>query len=429
MVQKIIELGNIEIRRYILNHIRCLLKFGKEVIIDIRVLFNILNQEFQEMDKIIVSIFEIMISKGKISYNIFKEKSIIDKISQVDSYLLHILMRDEKIFSYLIDIIKREADLLDVNKIVEQYAKQMNESLIEVFNLNEEAKNKYYLNINLSEVNDRYNYFYEYFWIKQLPLDIVVQKIENNDKRYEYILINYLEYNVKENVIKMSSKVPEQQKIIIDKNTGIQIICFLGRIALNRNCNEINNASNFLALSFNDILKNIVPYKNYKNIYIIKKDSINIILIQNEDKFSYTLDKIFFNIQIRPNSITGLKTPINLITELINSEKGYEILDQKNIIDKLTCYLDITDPELKDKNSSLIRSSLYMLTKILMKKNGKKFNNKYHIIDKMVKFFSECKDFSMKGTLLYITSFLALNEEIKPDILKLRTSYFCNTKF
>ena len=125
----------------------------------------------------------------------------------------------------------------------------MNESLIEVFNLNEEAKNKYYLNINLSEVNDRYNYFYEYFWIKQLPLDIVVQKIENNDKRYEYILINYLEYNVKENVIKMSSKVPEQQKIIIDKNTGIQIICFLGRIALNRNCNEINNASNFLALS------------------------------------------------------------------------------------------------------------------------------------------------------------------------------------
>jgi hypothetical protein len=215
-----------------------------------------------------------MISKGKISYNAFKEKSVIEKISQVDKYLLHILMRDEKIFSYLIDIIKREADLLDVNKIVEQYAKQMNESLIEVFNLNEEAKNKYYLNINLSEVNDRYNYFYEYFWIKQLPLDIVVQKIENNDKRYEYILINYLEYNVKENVIKMSSKVPEQQKIIIDKNTGIQIICFLGRISLNKNCNEINNASNFLALSFNDILKNIVPYKNYKNIFIIQKDSV-----------------------------------------------------------------------------------------------------------------------------------------------------------
>ena len=426
-IQKIIEVGNIEIRRYVLNHIRCLLKFGKEVIIDIKVLFNILNQEFQEIDKIIVSILEIMISKGKMTYNVFKEKLVIDKISQVDNYLLYILMRDEKIFNYLIDVIKNEADKLDVNEIVEKYAKEMNQSLIEVFNLNEEAKNKYYLNINLSEIHNRYNNYYEYFWIKQLPLDIVVQKIENNDKRYEYLLINYLEYNVKENVIKMSSKVQEQQKIIIDKNTGIQIICFLGRITLNRNCNEINNASNFLALSYKDILKNIVPYKNYKNIYIIQKDSINIILKQNEDKFSYILDKIFFNIQIRPNPIIGLKTPINLITELINNEKGYGILEQKKFIEKLTSYIEKTDIEHKDKNSSKIRSALYMLTKILMKKNGKYFNDKYHIIDKMVIFFNTSTDFSLRGTLLYITSFLALNEEIRPEILKLRTSYFCNT--
>ena len=74
-----------------------------------------------------------MLNKGKISYNLFKEKTVIEKISQVDSYLLHILMRDEKIYSYLINIIKREADLLDVNKIVEQYAKEMHESLIDVF--------------------------------------------------------------------------------------------------------------------------------------------------------------------------------------------------------------------------------------------------------------------------------------------------------
>ena len=139
----------------------------------------------------------------------------------------------------------------------------------------------------------------------------------------------------------------------------------------------------------------------------------NIYNVKNEDKYSYTLDKIFFNIQIRPNPIIGLKTPINLITELINSEKGYEILYQKKFIDKLTSYLEIIEPELKDKNSSQIRSAIYMLTKILMKKNGKYFNT--------------CKDFSMKGTFLYITSFLALNEEIKPNILKLRTSYFCNT--
>ena len=426
-IQKIIETGNKEIRKYILNHIRCLLYFGKEVFVDLKLLINVLNTDFKETDIIIVSIIEILINKGKMNYNIFKDKAILEKISQVDKHLLYILMRDEKIFNYTIDIIKKEAEKIDVDKLVEDYAKEMNESIIEVFNVNEEAKNKFYLNINLSEVHDKYNNYYEYFWIKQLPLDIVVQKIENNDKRYEYILINYLIYNTKENVMQMLSKAQDQQKIIIDKTTGIQIICFLGRITLNKNCNEINNASNFLSLSYKDILKSIFPYRNLKNTFIIQIDSLNIILIQNEDKISYTLDKIFFNIQIRPNPIIGLKTPINLVTELINSDKGKEIIEQKKFIEKLTSYLDITDPEIKDKNSSKIRSSLYMMTKILMKKNGKYFNDKYNYIKKITKFFDKCTDYSMKGTLVYLTSFLAVNEELRPEIFKLRTSYFCNT--
>ena len=159
----------------------------------------------------------------------------------------------------------------------------------------------------------------------------------------------------------------------------------------------------------------------------MKKDNINIILIQNEDRISYTLDKVFFNIQIRPNPIIGLKTPTNLITELVNSEKGNEIIEKYKFFEKLTSYLEIEEPELKDKNSNKIRSSLYMLTKILMKKNAKYFNNKYNIIRKMVKFFNESTDFSMRGTLIYLISFLALNEEIKPEICELKTSYFCNT--
>ena len=33
----------------------------------------------------------------------------------------------------------------------------------------------------------------------------------------------------------------------------------------------------------------------------------------------------------------------------------------------------------------------------------------------------------MKGTLIYLTSFIALNDKLKPDIIKLGSSYFCNT--
>ena len=426
-IQRIIETGNHDIKRYILNHIRCLLIYGKEVIIDVKALINVLNPQFQEIDKKIVSIIQILINKGKISYQIFKDKAIIEKISMVDNYLLCILMRDEKIYNYLIDVIAKEAEQIEVNKIVDDFTKEMKESLKEVFNLREQITTKYYLNINLSEIHDKYSHHFEYFWVKQLPLNIVVQKIENNDKRYEYLLVNYLEYNKQENIIIMNSKVPENQKIIIDENTGIQIICLLGQITLNKNCNAINNASNFFTLSFKDILNNISPYRNYQNIYIVQKDSINLILIKNEGKMPYYLDKVFFNIHIRPHPIIGLKTPINLITELINCEKGYSIIEQKQFIEKLLSYIENSDPDIIDKNSTKIRSSLYILSKILTNKNGKYFDDKYKILLKMSKFFDKCNDYSMKGTLIYLASFISLNEELKPDIFKLKTSYFNNT--
>lgn len=426
-IQRIIENGNNDLKRYVLNHIRCLLIFGKEVIIDVKALFNVLNTDFQEIDKKIVSIIQILISKGKIPYTLFKEKAVIEKIGNVDKYLLYILMRDEKIYNYLVDIIKNEAEKIDIDKIVANYAKEMKECLKEVFNIREQINIKYYLNINLSDIHDRYSHHFEYFWIKQLPLNIVVQKIENNDKRYEYLLNNYLEYNKQDNIIKINSKVPETQKILIDQNTGIQIICFLGKITLNKNCNEINNASNFFTLSYQDILKNIVPYKYYKNIFIIQKDAINLILIRNEDNITFFLDKIFFNIQIRPQIILGLKTPINLITELANNEKGFELIEQKQFIEKLLAYLDKSDHDKNYKSSSKIRSSLYILCKILTKKNGKYFDDKYKIIEKIIQFFDKINDYSMKGTLIYLASYIALNEELRPKIIKLKTSYFCNT--
>ena len=426
-VQKILENGNNDIKRYLLNQIRCLLTFGKEVIIDIKFLLNILSPDFQDIDKKIVSIIYILIKKGKVSYPIFKEKSILEKISQADKKLLYILMRDEKIYSFLIDIIKKEAEKTDICKLVEEYEVIMKSSLKDIFDLSEERSKKFYLTINLSEINDKYSYYYEYFWIKQLPLNVVVQKIEDNFKRVEFQINNYLEYNIDENIIKMVCKVPENQKISIDNNTGIQIICFLGRLSLNKNCNVINNASNFLALSYKDILKNIVPYRNIKNIFLLKKDGINIILTRPENSIVFYLDKIFFNIQILPNSIQGLKTPVNLITELINSEKGYEIIEQKEFIEKLLLYLDNVSPDYIDKNSNKINSALYILSKILINKNAKYLDDKYEIIKKMCYFFDKCDDYSMKGTLAYITSFIALNDKLNLDMINSRSLYFSNT--
>ena len=41
----------------------------------------------------------------------------------------------------------------------------MNKSMFELFEIKDDNKSKYYFTINLSEIKNRYNHYYEYFWI------------------------------------------------------------------------------------------------------------------------------------------------------------------------------------------------------------------------------------------------------------------------
>jgi hypothetical protein len=70
-----------------------------------------------------------------------------------------------KIYDFLIDIINKEADIIDIDEIVEKYGDQMNKSVYESF----EMKEQRYLTINLSEIYNNYNHYYEYYMLKQLP--------------------------------------------------------------------------------------------------------------------------------------------------------------------------------------------------------------------------------------------------------------------
>ena len=113
--------------------------------------------------------------------------------------------------------------------------------------------------------------------------------------------------------------------------------------------------------------------------------------------------------------------------ELINSEKSYGIIEQNMFIEKLLSYLDNNDPVYIDKNSNKIKSALYILSKILINKNAKYLNDKYKIIEKMCNFFDKCDDYSMKGTLAYITSFIALNDNLNLSMINSRSLYFSNS--
>ena len=429
LIYKIVTNGNNQIKKYILEHIRCLIIYGKENILDTKILFKALEPEKSECNKIIVSIIKLLISKNKNIAHAFKDQAIIEKIGQIDRSLLYTLMRDAKAYEYLNDIINKEVDNINIEEIVDNYVNKVNESMQESsFNKNNE-KNKYYLTINLSEIKSQYNHFYEYFWIKQLPFSVVLQTIENKDKRIEYILNNYMEYN-DDNNIKITSEVQEPQKIFLNESiSGIQLICLIGRITISRNCNSINNASNFLTYSLSDILKDIIPYDISQNLFIFKKDGVNLILKEEDkNKKNYTLEKIFFIIRIKPDIIYGFQTPINLITELNNNKKGYEKLIKINAVEKLFSYCEIKDENEIDVIRNKVKCSFYILAKLILKNEfGEKLESKYNIIGRITNYFFTYNDYSLKGSILYLISFIAQNKKLKEKLRKYNFEFFYDT--
>jgi hypothetical protein len=428
--QKLLINGSNQIKNYILEHIYCLIYFGKEIIIDVSMLFNCLDPNFQDCNKTITEIIKLLINKNKNIHNVFKEKNIKEKISQVDKSLLFILMRDPKVYEMLNDIINKEVDSINIDKIVDDYGNNIFSTMKEYFNNKDksENKNKYYLTINLTEINNKYNHFYEYFWIKQLPISVVLQTIDTKDKRTEYILNNYMIYNKGHN-IKIINDVQAFQKIIFDESiSGVQIICLLGRINIGQNCNALNNASNFLTFYIKDIFEELIIYDIKNNLYIFKMNGINLILKEIIKNKSYSLEKIFFIIKIKPETIFGFNTPINLLTELNNNKKGYEKLLEIKAIDKLFSYSKIKDESEIDKNMIKIKSSFWILVKLILKKEfGEKIESKYNIIERISNYFYSYNNYSIKGTILYAISFIAQNEKLRPKLKKYNFDYFFNT--
>ena len=118
-----------------------------------------------------------------------------------------------------------------------------------------------------------------------------------------------------------------------------------------------------------------------------------------------------------------MKTPINLLTELCNTEEGTEKLVELEAIPQLLNILDREDISLKWR-----KSALWILSKICSKPiYGKFLNDRYKILDKMLFFFSNCQDFAMKGTISYCICYIAQNKELRHSIEALGWQFFFNS--
>ena len=423
-IQRLMLNGSDQIKKYALNHFHCLLILGKEIIIDVKLLLNALDPENPEINKILRSIFKLLISKNKDISDAFKDKDIIEKIRKIDRSFLHILMRDNKIFEYLIDIINEEVNNIDIDKIVEDYAEEIPKSEFESFETKNENQ-KYFLTINLSKVDNNYHNYYEYFWLKQLPFNIILTSFENKEKKDEYNLNIYMEYN-DINDISFRCDGLNNQKLIFDESIStIQLTFFLGIIAINKNCNSRNNSIN-LTFSLKEMMKKIIHHDIKKNIFILNKDGINFTL-KKEGEHIFILENIFFNINIRPEIIVPFRTPINLITELNNNAKGHEKLIEIKAVERLFNYMDVKSEIDADKNANKLKSCFWILHKLVQKGEfGEIIEKKYGVGHKIYEFYLKCDDCSTKGTILYLSSFYYQNKNLMPSD-SFQVSFFFNT--
>ena len=424
---KLINQGSPKIKRYIFDHIRCLIKYGIDIKIDIEKIINSLDKNNQESNEVIIDILKILALEGRNIDVLVHNKSLIEKTYDIDKSFMYILMRNQKAFDCMSEYIDKEIKEINVDNIVNEYANELKESMSEVFEDSEDSENKYFLIINLTKIENQYENYNEFYFIKQLPFSISfsLSNSPNSEKRDDSILIAYFEYH-KNNNLELCGVPLDTNSIILDPRKHIITIrCGLGKTFIdNKTCKSSNDLTNIgLIFNTNDMI-NLIKNPEKKEIFTIYKNGITIYLKKGKKDNTFSLFKVVIRVKINPGISKSVQTPINIITELNNNRNGFSKIVENKLVEKLFKYLE------KDKldiNNNKIKSALWILAKLLVKDSQGELENNYKIVKEIISFNKQCDDYAMKGTISYILSYISQNKNIKNILESYDYSYFFNT--
>ena len=437
IIKLIKEGGSQKIKRYIFDHIRSLLKYGKDIKLYIDIMIDSLNKENTECNEIIIDILKTIISEGISQDSLERNKILIEKAKEIDKSLIYILMRNPKSFDFMSDFIDKELNNLDMDKLIEDYSKELKDEMSELFENKDISEKKYFLRINLTKTENMYELYEEFYFLKQLPFNIWVSVYNSKsiDKKEDIILITYFEYHKRNNIELCGMPLANNEIIFTPKKHNVLIKIALGKFFVdNKTCNMIidNSINNLTDLildisDMNDLIKDSENKEDeiidVNKIYTINKNGVLIHI--KKSKNSFKLIKVIIKVKIFPEITKGIQTPINIITELNNNKNGYEKIVKNKIIEQLFAYLDI---DLIETKNTEIKSVLWILAKLLIKENyGEILDNNYQIIKKIIEFSRECDDYAMKGTIVYILCYISQNKNLKNIIESYNYTYFFNT--
>ena len=469
---KLVKNCSIKIKRYLFEHIKCLLKFGKDILLDINFFIDNLinnnneNNNNNDSNKVIINILTNLALEDRYIEDFSKNQNLIKILeTTTNKEILYIMMRNNKGFDNLKTFIDNEIKNINIEKIIKDYGNKMEDIMNNIFNNDDDDdfnvlnNNNNYYKIYLPKIDNLYKNTYEFYWLKQLPFNVNIN-IKNNN----YLLNSYLEYIDDKNII-LYSNFNNNNNVTIDINNNVEIRfnLLLGSFYVDKNFRENNNNNNTIIFTKNEF-DNIVLVRKEIDYYKIEKEGVIIILkpLDNnnnkENKITnFSIYSVYFNIKIYPEKKLSLKTPINILTELPNNEKGFNILIENNFIEQLLLYFDnekennniinenenninliinsseknnnISYKKNKKYNTKDIKSVLWILSKILIKeKYGDLIEEKYKIIEKIISYQKSCDDYAMKGTICYILCYISQNKNLKNIIENNNYIYYFNTE-
>jgi hypothetical protein len=245
---------------------------------------------------------------------------------------------------------------------------------------------------------------------------------KNNIKNKKNLLQNtpqcYIKYNFQLNQSDYSPKSSKNKSSLINSNSEKHTLnsskqdkCFTNKHSnynlINYKINKENrdeennniNSKKTYTNNFNNNLKK--GFKNYSSRIQQKKYSNNNVLKEQNRKTIMDL--------LQQKKMMEKKFENNESEKFENFERGDQnmpIIEKKNVINKKEGYL-------AEQNFN--------------SQNGLKLENKYQIVKKIVDFNKKCQDYSMKGTITYILSYISQNPLIKNTLESYDYSYFFNT--
>ena len=426
----LIERGSKQIKRYIIEHVRCLLKFGKDVMLNIQTLMNAIDPNDIDCNRVIISILTSLVFEGRYIEEIVKNKDYIHKLSLINKEIIYIMMRNKEAYDILYDtFITDEIKNINIESIIIDYSEKLEDSMNEIFNSDDKNDN-YYLNINLPKIENQYENYSELFWLKQLPFNVNLLINRGNEKKLDLFLNSYMEY-IDAKTILLYSKLQEGTDIEIDFDEHeIKFVCTLGYSNIDRSCKVISNYTNFLTFGKSEFNQKLIFKKGKETYFKIEKEGVTFIFTKKDKNLEngrYSIFSVYFSIKIHPETKQTLKTPINIITELPNNDIGYQKIIEMNFIEQLFEFLN--NEKYKNENTKIIKGTLWILGKILIKPMfGLLLQERYNIIEKILEYFKKCEDYAMKGTISYVLCYISQNKTLKTFLENNNYNYFFNTE-